>query len=244
MRGIRANREEERRIIAVYKSGESQMETARRTNTTATTVLRVLRRNGVQIRTQPEAILETWRRRHGIDGLNWGGDESFWNWLGGFVDGEGSFCVSCTANQGVLRFRFAPVVAVVNTDIGVCDLIRETLNGPVYAYTYSRKNRQRPTTHLTIHGPFAVKSFCVKVAPYLRLRRDAAIKLAHICDLIDQGANQKVPLFLHVAQLREELTPSRHRGNKNGYRSFEWFEQHFNARLVRDAGQQPTNTAA
>ena len=109
-------------------------------------------------------------------------------WLGGFIDGEGSFFFARNANPTTQRgYVWRPTFKVSNTDAPTLDVVIDILreNGlPYYVDSWRRLDhpRYKPYWTVMVYGPKRMGRFCRALIPYLRTKRHEAEIVLEYCE--------------------------------------------------------------
>ncbi len=117
-------------------------------------------------------------------------------WAAGFLDGEGSFCLSRTPRAGSSRGRFSYLVAVSATQVNrlPLDVLRSLFGGSIYERRARARahHAERASHSWSIHGAVEVVTAVELLAPHLLLKAEAARALAGYCRVVLAQPNRTV----------------------------------------------------
>ena len=161
-------------------------------------------------------------------------------WLGGFLDGEGSFCMirgnrSRRKADGSPVGGFVPRVTVCNTDYSIRQIIvdiADTCGLPYYLYDNSksptRLSKNKPSWHFAAQGMKRLIPWLTLLIPYLKAKRPQAELLLEYA-LSRHEMSRKAPLTPRQREIvdifRDPLSPQRLNAFKGSRKQFdsEWY---------------------
>lgn len=112
-------------------------------------------------------------------------DSTFWSYLAGIMDTDGSFSVKCQKqNKGthVKNHRYLPVISISSTDTRAINYIRE--NFPM-GKLYIPRNKDCSARFHYQYGIYTKKEcieFLKRIIPFLKGKKDNAELLLHFCE--------------------------------------------------------------
>jgi len=92
-----------------------------------------------------------------------------WEWLGGFIDGDGGFTVSVYCRKDKSRLEIRPCLEIANTDRELIKDIGKFLGVPTYPERYEGGNRSYQE-RIAIMGKKLLE-ILLKVYPYIKSKR-------------------------------------------------------------------------
>lgn len=106
-------------------------------------------------------------------------------WLGGFIDGEGSFMVTVTTHRGKWGRYLTPAFKLANTDIPTLNVVQAILDALEVAYHVEWRTptvpRRRRSWMIVVKGMKRTLKFAQALLPYLRTKRSQCEDMIEFC---------------------------------------------------------------
>ena len=118
-----------------------------------------------------------------------------WDYLAGFVDGEGSFYIYNTVStltSGNKRNYFHGRFSISQTEVHILEEIQQLLsiNGIVSDISYTSASKSKSTSgmySLRVTQRLSLKLLCETLIPILKIKKEAARTVLALCYTLDTG---------------------------------------------------------
>jgi len=127
-------------------------------------------------------------------------------YIAGFIDGEGCLGFEIFHRQGI-PISAKPVVNIDNTNEEIISWLTEKINLGQWKsqkfYTHHFGDQKRKATYrVSIRGYFRVESFLRAILPYLRVKRDLAVKILEFYQMHPRWTKYTAQVWKKVFEAR------------------------------------------
>jgi len=159
-------------------------------------------------------------------------DSNFLYWLGGFMDGEGSFGISIHKhNKMTLKHQITMGIEITQADCfsDVLYEIRDKLSMGIISHRERNGDAKYPfrnsQTTWRVRKMLHVNQFTNLIIPYLKAKKEIALKFKTIMEMWNKGEQTTVEGFIKMCELRDQVND--HRTKSFSYLNADYFRKYF-----------------
>lgn len=147
-----------------------------------------------------------------------------WDWIGGYVDGEGYIGLLIKKNERLrLNFELIPVITISSTNEPTLLIIQNFVEmGKIAKIETEKINRK------TVYCWYVRRNnsylFANMIKSHLILKRETCVKFLELYNKVETRNRDSIKDFLEITKLRDELNT---RAKSSCYRNHEWFQIYF-----------------